>query len=117
METNNPCNITDKERLKMILDNDHCPDSLVDILYKFLWRYYDDISIMQVSKIMTLMNNCLEEKSKSFQELQFVARERATYLEAYLSGKMWKTEEAAKAAVDPQIKNAQAILDACRRCK
>lgn len=109
--------MTDKERLQAIISKDHCPDSLIDILYKFLWAYGDNISIMQVSQIMSLMNDCLKEKAKSFQELQSIAQERATYLEAYLSGKMWKTEEAARMAVEPQIKNAQAILDACKRCQ
>lgn len=109
--------MTDKERLQTIISKDHCPDSLVDILCKYLFNYYNDVSIIQVSKIISIMNSCMANKVKSFQELQFVARERATYLEAYLSGKMWKTEEAARMAVEPQIKNAQAILDACKRCQ
>lgn len=108
--------MTDKERLQTIISKEHCPDSLVDILYKYLFNYYDDISIMKISKIMSIMNDCMADKAKSFQELQSIAQERATYLEAYLSGKMWKTEEAARIAVEPQIKNAQAILDACKRC-
>ena len=45
----------------------------------------------------------------------FVANERAVYLKSYLSGSMWPTEELVKEHLQPQIDNAQAIIDACGR--
>ena len=45
--------------------------------------------------------------------LKYVAEERAGYIKKYLEGKMWPTEELAREYLQPQIDNAQAIIDAC----
>lgn len=108
--------MTDKEKLQAIISEEHCPDSLEDIFCKYLFNYYDKISVAQVSKLMTVVNNVLQQKVVRLNMVKSVASERAGYLKSYLNGEMWLTEEAARANLEPQILNAQAIIDACKEC-
>ena len=105
--------MTDRERLLSFLNENDQVNSIEEILDYYLGVFYGDISALQLSKMMTVVSDILGQKVRSFTQMKFVAQERAFYLKTYLSGEMWLTEEAAKANVQPQINNAQAIIDAC----
>ena len=106
--------MTDREKLLEFLNGDNRLNSIEDILKRYLYVCYDDVSALQLSEMMADINNTLREKVREFNRVKFVANERARYLKLYLSGKMWLTEEAARANLQPQIDNAQAIIDACK---
>lgn len=105
--------MTDRERLLGLLNKNDKLNSIEDILYRYLCVFSDDISALQLGEMMRNINDLLGEKVRELTRAKFVAKERATYLKCYLSGDMWLTEEAAKANIQPQINNAQAIIDAC----
>ena len=106
--------MTDREKLLATLNkNDHLT-SIEDILNWYLHVCYDDISAKQLSEMMRIVNDRLGMKVRELNRMRYIAKERATYLKSYLSGDMWLTEEAAKANIQPQIDNAQAIIDACK---
>lgn len=105
--------MTDREVLLDILNGDDKLSSIEDILKRYLYVCYDDISALQLGEMLADVNNTLREKVRELNRMKLVANERARYLKMYLSGDMWLTEEAAKANIQPQIDNAQAILDAC----
>lgn len=106
--------MTDKEKLLGLLNGCNQIDSLESILNYYLHIYYDDISATQICNLITSLNDCLADKVAELNQMKFVAKERATYLKSYLSGNMWLTEEAAKENIQPQIDNAQAIIDICK---
>ena len=89
-------------------------NSMDEILNCYFLTYYKDYSARQLHRFVTDLNNFLEWKVQELDEARFVAHERARYLKSYLSGDMWLTEEAARANLQPQIDNAQAIIDACK---
>lgn len=102
---------TDREKLQFILDS-YSYQSIEDICQCFLNIFGNDLSIRTVSELHKQINNCLERKIDGLDRAKSIAIERATYLKIYLEGKMWKDEESAKKNVQPQIENAQAIIDA-----
>lgn len=106
--------MTDREKLLGIINGNDKLNFIEDILKQYLYAYYDNISSLQLSEMMADINNTLREKVRGFNKMKCVAEERAFYLKTYLSGEMWLTEEAAKANIQPQIDNAQAIMDACK---
>lgn len=106
--------MTDGERLVNLING--CKlDSMKEILNLYFVTYYKDYSARQIHELVKDLNMFLEWKVRELDEARFVAYERATYLKKYLSGDMWLTEEAAKANLQPQIDNAQAIIDVCKR--
>ena len=105
--------MTDRDKLLGFLNGDNRLNSIEDILKRYLYMCYDDVSASQLSEMMADINNALREKVRDLNRTKSIANERARYLKAYLSGKLWLTEEAAKENVQPQIDNAQAIIDAC----
>lgn len=108
--------MTDKEKLLHILKT-YKVDSMKAILNCYLETYYHDISTRQISDLMNDLNRYLAYKVIDLETLRSVANERARYLKSYLNGDMWLTEEAARENVQPQIDNAQAIIDACKYVK
>ena len=105
--------MTDRERLQYILKTYDQLESLQAIVGCYLEVFHKDMSAAQIYNLVTDINDYLGNKVRKFSQVQFVARERAAYLRCYLSGDMWLTEEAAKANIQPQIDNAQAIIDVC----
>lgn len=105
--------MTDREKLLAFLNGDNKLDSIEEILKRYLYVCYDDVSALQLSEMMADINNALREKVRELNRTRRIANERARYLKNYLSGNMWTTEEAARANLQPQIDNAQAIIDAC----
>ena len=104
--------MTDREKLLNVLKT-YQLDSMRAILNCYLEVYYKDISATKLYNLIHDLNCCLSHKIEELEATKFVARERATYLKSYLNGDMWLTEEAAKENIQPQIDNAQAIIDAC----
>ena len=104
--------MTDKQRLQYIIDNTP-QDDIESIMEHFLFNYAYKMPIDTVNGLYKQIRDVLDTKIEDCRKLQFVARERARYLKSYLDGSMWKDEELAKKYLQPQIENAQAILDAC----
>jgi hypothetical protein len=53
----------------------------------------------------------LDTKIRGYELAVDNSLEKASYLKSYLTGKMWKDEETAKANVGAQVKNAESIID------
>lgn len=107
-------NMKDKEKLLVVLDT--CRgDYLETILSNFFDVYGDGISASRVSGLIDMLNHILKIKTEQLENIQRIAYERASYIKTYLSGDMWATEESARANLQPQIDNAQTIIDACKR--
>ena len=106
--------MTDGEKLVGLIKG--CKlNSMDEILNCYFLTYYKDYSARQLHRFVTDLNKFLEWRVDDLDKARFVAHERATYLKKYLSGDMWQTEEIAKTYLQPQIDNAQAIIDACKR--
>lgn len=108
--------MTDRERLQLIIDNTQV-DHIEVILSLFLNRFEDDLSIDTINSLHNEICFVLDKKIKKTKQALFVANERAGYLKRYLDGSMWKDEKIAKENLQPQIENAQAIIDECRKVK
>ena len=108
--------MTDRERLLGLINgcNEFGMDSIENILKYFLDVYHNNISIKTIYSLIKSLNVHLEDKINNLERTRFVANERARYIKHYLEGKMWPTEELAKQYLQPQIDNAQAIIDACK---
>ena len=105
--------MTDREKLLNILDTYH-GDHIESVLRIFFDEYGDSISASRMSGLIDMFNHLLKEKTERLENTQRIAYERANYLKTYLKGDMWATEEAARENLQPQIDNAQAIIDACK---
>ena len=109
--------MTDKEKIEHILRN-HQPRTFEELVATYLNVYGDDFSLERAIDLMEYINCVfIRGKSKRLDMAIRTAYERATYLKCYLDGNMYTDEEAAKANVDIQRENAQAILDACKGAK
>lgn len=64
--------------------------------------------------INTINQTCICKKVDELETIKAIAHERAIYLEAYLSGEMWKDEESARKNLQPQINNARRIIEVCK---
>lgn len=105
--------MTDRERLQFVIDN--CRSQSIEGIFQcFLDNFENDLSIRTINELHKQIGHCLDHKIDKLDRVRFVANERATYLKTYLEGKMWKDEESAKKNLQPQIENAQAIIDACK---
>ena len=106
--------MTDREKLLKLLDT--CKmDSMSAILDCYFDVYYDDYTASQIHGFIKNLNMYLGYKVENLDRAKYIAYERASYLKTYLSGDMWTTEEAARENLQPQIDNAQAIIDVCKR--
>ena len=108
--------MTDKEKMQHILDI-VMMDDMESIMGLFLFYYKSDISLSKLNEMRKQIQEVIDTKIEDYSKLRFIANERASYLQKYLSGKMWSTEEIAKQYLEPQIDNAQAIIDACKEVK
>lgn len=103
----------DKEKIMYIMEN-YDIDSIEGLVISYLTMYGNNFSSLRMTNLMQDLSSYLTWKVESLENLKFIAKERALYLKAYLNGSMWDTEEDAKANLQPQIDNAQAIIDACK---
>lgn len=107
--------MTDRERLLGLINGDPRIESIEAIFNYFFDVYADKISIRTMHNLMNSINAHLGRKVDNLERARFIANERARYIKQYLEGKMWPSEELAKQHLQPQIDNAQAIIDACKR--
>ena len=108
--------MTDKERLQYILNNTQSED-IESILNFFLAAYEHKMSLGTINELHNLITSSLSRKVGKASQALFVANERAYYLKRYLDGSMWKDEKITRKNLQPQIENAQAIIDECNRVK
>lgn len=106
-------NKTDREKLLEFLSR-YDIKSIEEILLCYLDKYNEDFSAERLNVLIGNLNCYLGNKIIKLDQARFVANERATYLKRYLDGSMWKDEKTAKEYLQPQIENAQAIIDACK---
>ncbi|MBO5828862.1 MAG: hypothetical protein J6R59_10495 [Paludibacteraceae bacterium] len=105
--------MTDRERLQLVLDN--CSSENIETIFQcFLDNFEDNLSPRTIHSLYKIIGFSLDHKFEKLDEVRWVSKERATYLRKYLDGSMWKDEEIAKKYLQPQIENAQAIIDACK---
>lgn len=109
--------MTDMEKVQAIL-NRYKPKTFEDLVGIYISAYEEDFSASRLIDFVEHINSVATRgKVRQLERIAAISRERATYLKCYLSGNMYETEQAAKANVDIQISNAQAILDACKGAK
>lgn len=103
----------DKEKIMYIMNN-YDIDSIEGLVISYFTLYGENCPIVRMIDLMQDLSRVLLWKANKLENLKFIANERASYIKSYLSGDMWKTEEDAKKNLQPQINNAQAIIDACK---
>lgn len=106
--------MTDKEKMRSILDTAGMSVGSIESIFRtFLCLYGSSLSIETVNDLYEQISRLRDDKVNELVTLRFVAKERAGYIKRYLEGKIWPNEELARRYLQPQIDNAQAILDAC----
>ena len=104
--------VTAKDRfLKMLNSSDS--DTFESILMEYIRNYGDTINSDECISIIELLSSILYPKVAELNHIKRVAKERASYLEAYLGETMYNVDNALEKFKDIQRQNAQAILDAC----
>ena len=106
--------MTDREKLLKLFDT-YQIDYLETILNCFFMEYEEEFSARRLNDLIKDLTFRLKHKIEYLEAAHNIASERAGYIKSYLEGSMWKDEEAAKANLQPQIENAQAIIEACGR--
>lgn len=107
--------MTDKEKLQKLLGRVKDSASIEEILIHYLYDYNDEFSATRIKDLVDSINQrFLYPKIDELTHTKSVAKERATYIKTYLEGKMWKDEGSARKNLQPQINNAQAIIDVCK---
>lgn len=75
-----------------------------------------EFSTIRIQELIKSINEqILMPKLIKLENIQSISKERATYLKCYLEGDMYTTKEAAEQHLPVQIKNAEAIIDACKK--
>jgi hypothetical protein len=106
--------MTDKEKLINLLENSL--DDFESILFAYLRIYCDDFSATRVRSLMSRIDrDVLMPKVIQLENAVKTSSERATYLEIYLKGDMFTSEEEAKRNINNQITHAQEIKRVCER--
>ena len=106
--------MTDKEKLQNMLEHIQDDASIEEIMFRYLGEYETEFSAVRIKDFVDSINqNFLYPKIDELVHTKAIAKERATYLKSYLEGTMWKDAESARRNLQPQIKNAQTIIDAC----
>lgn len=90
-------------------------DNIETIFSLFLDRFEDNLSIDTINSLRKEICFTLDHKIENLEHARRVSKENALYIKTYLEGKMWKNEESARRNIQPQIDNAQAIIDTCSR--
>ena len=106
--------MTTREMLEHVL-NICDSDNIETIFSFFLDRFEDSLSIDTINSLRKEICFILDNKIENLEHARCISKENAWFIKTYLEGKMWKDEESAKANLQPQIDNAQAIIDACGR--
>lgn len=106
--------MSDKEKLQSLLER--CPDSFESIILTYLLTFTDDFSATRIRSLMSKIDqNVLQFKILGLEGAVKISSERATYVEEYLSGRMYTTEEAARENVGKQIEHVRRIKEVCEK--
>ena len=105
--------MTDKEKLQEMIKYSEC--SFEDIILNFIRLHPKDFDAIRIHNIICGLNGVLLSNIYKLENAMSISEERATYLNKYLKGEMYVTEESAKEHIDIQITHTQAIIDACKR--
>ena len=108
--------MTTREMLEHIL-NICDSDNIETIFSLFLDRFQDNLSINTINSLRKEICFTLDNKIENLERARCISKENAWFIKTYLEGNMWKDEESAKANLQPQIENAQAIIDVCGKVK
>ena len=103
--------MTDKEKLEAMLQ--YSTDNFEDIVSQYLRLFIADFSPSRLRNLIKTFDVFLDTKIHSYEIAVGNSSEKAHYLKAYLEGKMWNSEEAARANVNSQIINAKSIISFC----
>ena len=108
--------MTDREKFEEVLKL--CPSENISTLFQYFMDIYEkELSFCTIKTLHKIINSSLEHRLEQTERILSVANERAKCLRKYLDGSMWKDEELARLYVQPQIENAQAIIDAVKDVK
>ena len=84
------------------------------ILFAYMNEYRDEFSASRINTIIKRLQEIyLADSINRLEHIREVAKERATYLGAYLEGNLYTDEETARRCVTVQLENANAIIQAC----
>lgn len=109
--------MTEKQRLLNILSRFGDDISAESVIYTFLREADKDFSAPRLNRWITGLTEILYDKQLEYERVARVSLERATYLKNYLDGNMYGDEHTAKANIEVQRNNAQAIIDVCKGAK
>ena len=106
-----------KEKMQKLLNSTISnQDSMEDIILYYLAVNTKEFSATRVQKLINSINEqILMPKIIKLENIQHISKEKATYLKCYLEGDMYTTKEAAEQHLPVQIRNAEAIIDACKK--
>ena len=105
--------MTDKEKMSRVLE--YCDVSFEQIIFEYLASNHKDFSALRIHNLISDLNeDYLYPRISDLENAKCISRERAFYLKTYLEGDMYTTKEAAIAHIPVQIKNAEAIIEACK---
>lgn len=105
--------MSDKEKLLKILE--HYDGSIEEILFYYLSVHFEEFSASRIHNlILSLNEDFLDEKIRQLENIKYVSAERALYLKTFLEGSMDTSKEETIKNIPVQIKNAQAIINACK---
>ena len=100
--------MTDKEKLECMLP--YSGNSLEDIISQFINLHLNEFTPSRLSNLIKVLEKFLDAKIHCYELAVNNSHEKAQYIKSYLEGNMWKNEEAARANVGCQIKNAESII-------
>lgn len=109
--------MSEKQRLLNILSRVGDDISVESVIYTFMREADKDYSDLRLNKFIMGLTEILYDKQLDCERVARVSLERATYLKCYLDGNMYGDEQTAKANVEVQRNNAQAIIDVCKGAK
>jgi hypothetical protein len=105
--------MTDKEKLLKIIEIS--PDSFESIVLSYITHNIKDFD---ASRLFNLANDISQIMKSLIEYLEYakdIAWERALYIQSYLRGGMYTTEEAAQAHKHIHISHAEKIMEVCGR--
>lgn len=83
-----------------------------ELLTAYIKAYPNKFSVSDIINLsIDLSTRFLSPRVDKLVHNENVINEYATYLNMYLSGKMWESEEDARRNLQPQIDNSQKIID------
>lgn len=105
--------MTERDKISIILETG-C-NSIEELLFTYIAKYPEEFKLDRLLNLIDRLNRtCFYPAVLENVTAMRIAKERATYLKAYLEGKLYTSREASEEAAPIQAANAQAIIDACK---